>query len=812
MTMDAFLHDIRYAIRMLVRAPGFTIVAVVALALGIGANTAIFTILNAALIERLPFKDPGRLVALWEESARRPGRSNTVGPANYLRWRERATAFEEMAAFADTRQVLTGSGEPAEVTAQLAIGPLFKVLGVPAMVGRTFSDAEHADPAAAVTVLSHAFWQRRLGEDPAIVGKTIQLNGATTTVIGIMPPDVRLLMKNSLVGRPTDLWIPFPLSASARTPRGRSISVIARLKPDVSIAQARSEMRTIAAGLAVEFPDFDTGWSVRVLSIRDELAGDLKPALLVLAGAVAFVLLIACANVANLLLARGAVRQREMAIRTALGAARWRVIRQLLTESLVLGAVGGVAGLFVARWSLDLLISLSPVDLTQLGHIQLSYPVLAFTAVVSLLTAVICGLAPAFEGARSDVQQSLKDGARQIGGGRRHRRLREGFVMAEIALAVVLLVGAGLLLRSFALLQSVDPGMNTRNVLTVRVAVPGRKYNQPAKTLRFFQDAVRRIEAIQGVQSAGMISYLPFSSLGAGTNFTIVGQPPPPPGNDLITDVSVCDNGYFQTLQLPLLKGRLFTAREMQEQSNVVVINEAMARRYFAGEDPLGKQVVISMNDPNVPTEIIGIVGNSKFVDLRTEIKPASYWPHPQLPYTAMTFTVRTASDPLSFAASVEREIHSIDKDQPVSDVRTMDQWVARSLAQARFSSMLLAVFACLALALASIGIYGVMSYAVSQRTSEIGIRLALGAERRDILRLIVGNGIRLAAIGLCIGVALALAMSRTLATLLYETTGTDPLTFAGVVLALGAVALLASYLPARRASHIAPVEALRYQ
>jgi putative ABC transport system permease protein len=810
--MDALLQDLRYAIRTLVRTPGFAAVAVAALALGIGANTAIFTIVNAALIEPLPFKDPDRLVVLWERNVRRPQRKNTVGPANYIRWRERASSFEELAGFIDTRGVLTGGSAPEEVTMQLVFADMFRILGVPPMLGRSFTPAELSDSASNVTVLSYALWQRRFGGDPALVGRSIQLNSLATTVIGVMPPDVQVVTSNSQIGKATDLWLPFPLPESARTPRGRSISVIGRLKPGVTVAQAQAEMDTIAAGLTKEIPEFDTGWGVRVFSLRDELAGTIRPALLVLAGAVAFVLLIACANVANLLLARGAARQREMAIRSALGAAKGRVMRQLLTESLVLGLVGGIVGLLVAQWSLDFLIALSPVDLARLGHVRLSYPVLSFTAAVSLLTAIVCGFAPAFEGARADVQESLKDGARQVGGGARARRLRQAFVVSEVALAVVLLVGAGLMIRSFASLRSVDPGLSTRDVLTMRVALPARKYNEPGKTLRFFDDVERRVAAVPGVESVGVVSYLPFSGLGAGTNFEIVGQPTPPPNAALGTDVTVCDVGYFKTFRVPLLKGRLFTERELREKSNVVVINDALAQRFFPGEDPLGKQLLIYMTDPNVPTEIIGVVGNSRFQDLRSTIQPTSYWPHPQLPYTAMTLTVRTAPDPLSFASAVEREVHAVDKDQPVSDVRTMDQWIARSLAQARFSSMLLAGFASLALLLASIGIYGVMSYAVTQRTSEIGIRLALGAETRNILSLVVGNGLRLAGLGLAIGIVLALVLSRTLSSLLFNTASTDPVTFLGVVLVLAAVALLATYLPARRASHITPVEALRYQ
>ncbi len=811
--MDTFLQDLRYALRGCVRAPAFTVVSVAALALGIGANTAIFTIVNAALIEQLPFKDPARLVLLWEDNPRRPEHPNVVGPMNYFRWKERATSFEGIAGFVDTRTNLTGDGNPEELTVQNVTAGFFRVAGVAPLIGRTFTDEESAKRDAGVVILSHALWQRRFGGDGAIVGRAIQLNGAANTVIGVMPPEVRLLMKsNSLVGKPIDLWAPWALPASARDARGRYMSVAARLKPDVSLERAQTEMKAIAAALATELPEMDTGWSVRVLSIRDELSGDLRPALLMLAGAVAFVLLIACANVANLLLARGAVRQREIAIRGALGAARGRVVRQLLTETLLLCAIGGIAGLIVAEWGLRAMLAVSPIDLTLLGPVRLNYTVLLFTAGVSLITALVCGFAPAFEGARTEVQEALREGGRQIGQGARHRRLRQAFVVAELALAVVLLVGAGLMLRSFASLQRVDAGMDTRDVLTMRVVVPTRKYDTAEKRLQFFDRAVHAIRSIPGVQSAGMIGYLPFSNLGAATGMSIVGRPPLPPGQEMVTEVNVCDDGYFQTMRVPLWRGRLFTEREMRERSNVVVINEALAQRYFPNEDPIGKSLMIEMTSPIVPTEIVGIVANLKFSDLRAETRPAVYWPHPQLDYSGMTFTVRTAGNPLSFAASVQREILGLDKDQPVSDVRTMDQWIARSLSSDRFTSLLLGVFAGLALVLATIGVYGIISYAVSQRTSEIGIRVALGAERGDILRLVVADGARLALVGPAIGVVLAFALSRTLTGFLFNTPAVDPLTFAAVIALLGGVAIAASYVPALRASRIAPTEALRCQ
>jgi putative ABC transport system permease protein len=814
--MNSLFHDLRYALRSSLRAPGFTLVAVAALALGIGANTAIFSVVHAVMLNPLPYRDPGRLVVVWEETVRRPGRPNVVAPANFLRWKDRATAFERLAALYDFRTNLSGGGDPEELVAQAVTPDFFPALGVSPMLGRAFAPDEGSERNSGhdrFTILSYDLWQRRFGGDKAILGGTIQLGGNPVTVVGVMPPGVRLFLKaGSLVGKPPDLWLPLQFREEARQPRGRYLSAIARLKPGVSLGEAQVQMDTIARGLAAEWREFDTGWTVQLVRMHAELAGELKPALLVLMGAVAFVMLIACANVANLLLARGAARRREIAIRTALGAGRWRLVRQLLTESLALAAFGGLAGVILAQWAVDLLLAISPVDRSTLGEVGLNYPVLAFAAALSVFTAVVCGLVPALEGAHSDVHAGLKEGAREAGVGRRSRRLRQAFVVSEVALALVLLVGAGLLIRSFANLRGISPGFQAQGVLTARISLPMLKYEDDARRTRFFRDAVERISAIPGVRAAGVISFLPFTGLGAATSFMIEGQAPPAPGQMPVLDVRVCDNGYFHAMSIPLLRGRLFSAREVQETSNIVIINESLARHYFPNEDPLGRRLLIRMMDPVIPTTIVGVVGDVRHADLQTEPRAMSYWPHPQLPYGAMTLTIAAAADPSALAPRVQHEIQSLDREQPLSDVRTMDEWIGRSLARARFSWMVLAVFAGVALLLASTGIYGVMSYSVGQQTAEIGVRLALGAARRDILVMVIAGAMRLAALGLGAGLVLALLLSRALTALLYGTRGTDPATLAGAVVVLAGVAMLAAYLPARRAARIEPVQALRDQ
>jgi len=809
------MHDLKYALRLCARTPAFTATAVLALAIGIGASTAIFTVVNAVLIERLPFRDPARLVMVWEESARQPNRPNVASPANYLRWRERQTVFDGLAAMVDVRVNLTGRGAPEEIGVQYVTADFMPLLGVAPIVGRGFSENEFTNGNENVALLSYGLWQRRFGGSADAIGETMRLSGTSCLIVGVMPPGYGLTVREgSLTGKPADVWQPYAMTAAHREPRGRYIMALARLKPGVTLDAAQAQMTAISAGLTAEFPAFDTGWTTRLVPLHQQLAGAFRPALLVLMGAVAFVLLIACANVANLLLARGAARRREIAIRTALGAGRARVMRQLMTESLVLALLGGGLGLLVAQWGVAGLVALSPVDLFH-ERLPLNLTVLAFTSSVSVATALIAGFLPALEASRADMSEAMADGARQAGGGVHTRRLRHAFFVAEVALAVVLLVGGGLMMRSLTALRSVNPGFNADHVLTVRVSLPtgSAAYKDAGARMRFFDSAVERVASLPGVTGAGAISFLPLAGLAAATSFTIAGEPPPPPGQQPVTEVRVCDNGYFTSMQVPLVSGRLFTRPEQHEPRNVAIVNEALVRLYFADRNPLGQRLLVDMTDPVVPTEIVGVVGDVKHADMATPSRPMVYWPSPQLPmYSTKTLTVRTAGDPLALAPAVEAQIRAIDKDQPVADVRTMEQWIGRSLAEARFSSLLLASFALVALLLAAIGIFGVISYTVTQRTPEIGVRLALGALARDIERMIVTDGLRLALGGLAIGVVLALALTRAVTSLLYDTSPTDPLTFAAALAILVGVAALASYLPARRASRITPVQALRYQ
>ena len=811
--LEILLQDLRYGTRTLRQNPGFAFVVILTLALGIGANTSIFTIVNAVMIEPLPFRDPDRLIVIWETNERSPEKANVVAPANYMRWTERATSFERMSAFYEWRANLTGEGAPEEVVAQRVTSNFFATMGAEPMLGRAFAAEEGARGRDQFTILGNGIWKRRFGGDPSIVGRSIRLNGRPYAVIGVMPPDVSLFLKaGSLVGKPAEIWTPLAFAEGARQPRGRFISTIARLKPGVAPAAARAEMNTIAASLAMELPQFNKGWGVRLVPLADELSGQVRPALLVLTGAVAFVLLIACANVANLFLARGAARRPEIAIRAALGAGRSRIVRQLLTESLLLALLGGAAGLLMARWSLRVLLAISPVDITRMGHVELSYALLGFTALLSFSTAVISGFIPALETARIDLQEALKDGARHAGSGVRSRWLRQAFVVAQVAAAVVLLAGAGLMLRSFANMRAVDPGFDFRNVLTVRVTLPSPAYDRP-KAVQFYRQAVENIRAIPGVRAAGAISFLPLTGTGVvATGFEIVGQPAFEAGSQPVVDVRVVDNGYFNAMKVPLLTGRLFTEREMREKSDVVIVNEAMARSL--GGSATGTRLMIQMSNPpvSIPSDVIGIVADSRFADVTTASRPMAYWPLPQYVMSAMTLTVRTDTDPMAMAPRVAGAIQFLDHDLPVAEVRTMEQFVAASLAQTRFSSVLLTVFGGLALLLAAIGIYGVMAYSVSQRSSEFAVRLALGAEPGGIVRMVVRHGLVLVIVGLALGVPLALILNRSVTTLLYNTSGNDPAIFTAVVMVLGGVAALASYLPARRAARTAPASALRHQ
>jgi predicted permease len=815
--LETFLQDVRYGARVLARNTGFTAVAVLTLALGIGANTAIFSVVNELLLRPLPFPDAERIVMVWELRVSPEGREhNVTSRFNFLGWREQSTAFEAMAAFSDQRLGLTGGGgEPEEISVQLATPELFRVLGVKPILGRGITQEDARPDAPQVAVLSHGLWRRRFGGDPQLIGKAITLNGAPFTVAGVLPEGFQWHIRTmSGTGKPAEIWtvLSMPTEGEAAS-KGRFLSVVARLKPGVSFERAETEMRTVAARLETDEPAYNKGVTVELVPLREQFVGNVRPALLVLFGAVGFVLLIACANVANLLLARAAAREREIALRTAIGAHRTRVVRQLLTESLLLAVLGCLLGLVFAKWGLEALVAISPRDLVNLQGVGLDLPVLALTVIVSLATGILFGLAPALEATRLSLNDALKEGSKGGGGqDTRSRRLRGALVVAEVALALVLLAGAGLLVKSFVRLQGIDTGFETEGVLTAVVSLPLGKYKEDAQLVAFFREATERIRALPGVRSAGIVNYLPlYGGLGANTSFFIEGRPAPPPGEEPGTDVRVTDAGYFKAMGIPLLRGRNFTDQETREARRVVLINESMARQHFPGENPLGKRVRVHMFEDPQPMEIVGVVGDVRYDNLLQEGVPAVYFPHPELTYPFMTLVVRTAGDPAEMTPAVRRVVREIDPDQPISDVRTMEQVMADTVGRARFNTLLLGLLAGLATVLAAVGIFGVMSYSVTLRTREIGLRMALGAGKGQVLGLILKQGLLLTSIGIAIGLAGALALTRLLSSLLYGVSATDPLTFTAIAALLTAISCIACYIPAQRAARVDPQIALRY-
>jgi len=812
---ETISQDIRYGVRMLAKHKAFTSVAVVTLALGIGANTAIFSVVNELLLRPLPYRNAEQIVMLWEVTPE--GRhQNTTSRANFRAWRAQNTSFQNLAAFTDQRFNMTGAGEPEELSVQQATPEIFNVLGVDPLLGRTFRPEDGEPRNTDVAVLSYGLWQRRFGGQANIVGQQLTLNGTKFTVIGVMPPSFQFHIKSrSGTGRPAELWsiLPMPVGPGANE-RGRFLSVVGRLKDSISANQAAAELRTIEARLSDEAPEYNKNFSAEVLPLRDQFFGNLRRPLWLMLGAVGFVLLIACANVANLLLSLATSREKEIAVRTALGARRFRIVRQLLTESLLLALLGSAMGLGFAYLGIKALVLISPRDLVSLQGVGLNLMVLAWTLGVSLLTGIIFGLAPALHVSRLNLNDSLKEGGKsesaQAGGS---RRLRSALVVSEIALAVVLLASAGLLIRSFIRLQQVDRGFETDNLLTMVVRVPDSRYREDAQFVNFFGQVLERTRHLPSVRSAGMVNFLPlYGGLGSATGFKIVGRPEPAPGQGPSTDVRVADAGYFQTMGIPLLRGRNFSDSEQREPKHVILINEALARKHFPDEDPIGQRLDVEMFDTPQPAEIIGVVGNVRYDSLIDESPPAVYFPHPDLTYPFMTLVIRTDGEPTAIAPAVQREVRALDPNQPVSDVRTMNQVMADWVSRSRFNTLLLGLFAGLATLLSAVGIFGVMNYSVALRTREIGLRLAIGAQPRQVLLLVLRQGLLLTVAGLVLGLAAAFALTRLLSGLLFGVEAVDVTTFTSISLLLVVVSLLACYLPARRAMRIDPLRALRYE
>jgi putative ABC transport system permease protein len=809
--MGALWQDLRYAFRMLSKKPGFAVVVVLTLALGIGANTAIFTVVNAALLRPLPFREPDRLVHLWETKAQQQFKEREASYPDYQDWKTNSQVFEGVAGYSRRSFSLTGLDTPDRIEGAAVTDNFFQVLGVETVAGRSFQPGEDQPGTERLVILSYNLWQRRFGSDPKLIGQALTLNGARHVVIGVLPQKFQFAPAGA-----AEMWVPLQPTEQMMTRRFMHwLNIIARLKTGVTIEQAQAGMGTIASNIAQSHPDSHTGTGVRVVSLHEQITGSVKTLLLVLLSAVGFVLLIACANVANLLLARSAGRQKEIAIRTALGASRPRLIRQLLTESLLLALVGGVVGLVFALWGVDFLVSRIPA--TQIGsmpylqNLSLDGRVLFFTVFVSLLTGIIFGLAPSLQSSKLNLQEALKEGGRTSAAAT-HNRLRNLLVISEMALALLLLVGAGLMMKSLLRLLEVDPGFKTENLLTMRVPLPPNKYPEDEHLINFHRELLTRVESLPGVKGVGTVSVVPLQG-GNTARFVVEGRPAPPPGEELEANIRDINPSYFQVMSVPLLKGRFFTEQDRQDAPPVVIVNQTLASRLFPNEDAVGKRLLFaSMQEQAI--EIVGVVGDEKLNGLDAPVTPIVYGPYMQDPDRVINLLIRTASDPNMLAGTVKAEIQRLDADLPVFGMRTMNELIdnSQSTFLRRYPAVLIGTFAAVALLLALIGIYGVISYSVNQRTHEIGVRLALGAQKYDIFKLIVGQGMLLALIGVGCGLVAAFALTRFLASLLYGVSATDPFTYLVVSILLLMVALLACYLPARRAMKVDPMIALRYE
>ena len=805
----AVSSDVRFAWRALRKTPGFTTVVVLTLALSIGANAAIFSVVNAVVLRPLPYPDAARLMVVWG-NLHRPGVEEIPASAGeYVDYRDQVRSLEQVAAYDTLGFNLTGGGEPERVDGAVVTASVFPLLGVNAQVGRTFAAAEEQPGRDQVAILSHALWTRRFRADPAIVGQMVAVDGRPVEIVGVMPAAFRFPDET------TELWRPILLDAEALGAGNRGshgFTVLARLKRGISREQARADLDSAGAAFQARFPgNYRNGFSTTVRPLQDEIVGDTSRALFVLLGAVGLVLLIACANVANLLLARAASRRKEMALRTALGASRWRIVQQLLTESVIVALTGGALGLLLAFWGIDALVAASPDSLPRLRQVGVDGRVVGFTALVSLATGVLFGLAPAIRASRTELHETLKEGGRTSAA---HGRAGQLLVIAEVALSLVLLVAAGLLIRSFARLQDVAPGFEPAKLLTFRLALPESRYVTFDKGDAFFTGLFTRLRANPDVRAVAASSALPFSGVGGSRTFTIDGRPPLRPEDSTEEQLRIVGDGYFGAMRIPIVKGREFTTRDGPASPRVAVISGALARKHFPNEEAIGKRISFSQSEPRW-YEIVGIAGDVKHRGLDARDRPELYVPYRQPLFDSwivrpMYLAVRTAGEPLAAVAAVRREVSGLDPDQPISDVRSMDDRITRSLTGRRFNMVLLGLFAALALTLAAVGIYGIVAYAVTERTHEIGLRVALGAQRRDVVAMVVRQGMTMALIGTAAGVAASLALVRVMSGLLFGVSAADPITFAAIPLLLVTVSLAACYIPARRATRVEPMIALR--